>query len=44
MTSQWTKPTKYIVGVGLVLFGLYVLYIIRPVITLLVIAALIAFC
>lgn len=43
MTSQWTKPTKYIVGVGLVLFGLYVLYIIRPVITMLVIAALIAF-
>lgn len=43
MTSQWTKPTKYIVGVGLVLFGLYMLYIIRPVITLLVIAALIAF-
>ncbi len=43
MTSQWTKPTKYIVGVGLVLFGLYVLYIIRPVITMLIIAALIAF-
>jgi predicted PurR-regulated permease PerM len=43
MNAEWTKPTKYIVGPGLVLFGIYVLYLIRPVVTLLVIAALIAF-
>lgn len=43
MSAEWTKPTKYIVGAGLVLFGIYVVYLIRPVVTLLVIAALIAF-
>jgi predicted PurR-regulated permease PerM len=43
MSAEWTKPTKYIVGASLVLFGIYVFYLIRPVVTLLVIAALIAF-
>jgi predicted PurR-regulated permease PerM len=43
MDVEWTKPTKYIVGTGLVLFGIYVLYLLRPVVTLLIIAALIAF-
>ena len=43
MSNEWSKPTKYIVGVGLVLFGLYVLYISRDTLTLLIVAALIAF-
>jgi predicted PurR-regulated permease PerM len=43
MNTAWSKPTKYIVAVGLMLFGLYILYILRPVVTLLIIAALIAF-
>jgi predicted PurR-regulated permease PerM len=43
MTNQWSKPTKYIVGVGMVLFGLYVLYLSQNALTLLVAAALIAF-
>ena len=43
MSNEWSKPTKYIVGVGLALFGLYVLYISRDTLTLLIVAALIAF-
>lgn len=43
MGTEWSRPTKYIVGAGLFLFGVYVLYLLRPVVTLLVIAALIAF-
>ncbi len=43
MSNEWSKPTKYIVGVGLVLFGLYILYISRDTLTLLIVAALIAF-
>ncbi len=43
MSSEWSKPTKYIVGVGLVLFGLYVLYLSQTTLTLLIVAALIAF-
>jgi predicted PurR-regulated permease PerM len=43
MSTEWSKPTKYIVAVGLLLLGFFVLYILRPVITLLIIAALIAF-
>lgn len=42
MTSDWSKPTRYIVAVGLVLLGCYILYLARSVIPLLVIAALIA--
>lgn len=41
--TEWTTTTKHIVAVGLVLFGLYVLYLSRSVIALVVIAALIAF-
>jgi predicted PurR-regulated permease PerM len=43
MSNKWSKPTKYIVGVGLALFGLFVLYISRDTLTLLIVAALIAF-
>lgn len=42
MSSEWSKPTRYIVAVGLVLLGCYLLYLARSVIPLLVIAALIA--
>ena len=42
MNTAWSKPTKYIAGVGLVLLGIYVLHLSRSVIPLLIIAALIA--
>ncbi|HSL42817.1 MAG TPA: AI-2E family transporter [Anaerolineales bacterium] len=42
MSTAWTRPTKYIVGVGLVLLGIFVLYLSRSIIPLLIIAALIA--
>ncbi len=44
MDTRWSKPTKYTVAIGLALFGLYVFYLIsRTILTLLVLAALIAF-
>lgn len=43
MNTEWTKTTKYLVSIGLVIFGIYVLYLSRSVLTLLIIAALIAF-
>lgn len=43
MHPQWSTPTKHIVGVGLFIFGLYVLYISSPILWLLIIAALFAF-
>ncbi len=42
MNTTWSRSTKYIVGGGLVLFGIYILNLSRPVIPLLVVAALIA--
>jgi predicted PurR-regulated permease PerM len=42
MNTIWSKPTKYIVGVGLVLFGIFFLNLSHMVIPLLVVAALIA--
>lgn len=42
MNTAWSKPTKYIAGIGLVLLGIYLLYLSRPVIPLLILAALIA--
>ena len=42
MNTTWSRPTKYIVGVGLVLLGIFILNLSRPVIPLLVVAALIA--
>lgn len=43
MTNEWKLATKYVVGVGLAILGVYILYLSRPIISLLVIAALIAF-
>ncbi len=42
MNTTWSRPTKYIVGVGLVLFGIFILNLSSLVIPSLVIAALIA--
>jgi predicted PurR-regulated permease PerM len=43
MNTEWSATTKYIVSVGLVIFGLYVIYLSRSVLTLVVLAALAAF-
>ena len=43
MSTEWSKTTKYIVGIGLTIFGIYILYLSRPILTLIVIAALVAF-
>jgi len=43
MNTEWSTSTKQIVAVGLVIFGLYILYLSSSVITLVIIAALIAF-
>lgn len=42
MKTTWSRPTKYLVGVGLVLLGIFILDLSRPVIPLLVVAAIIA--
>jgi predicted PurR-regulated permease PerM len=42
MNTTWSRSTKYIAGGSLVLFGMYILSLSRPVIPLLVVAALIA--
>lgn len=41
MNNIWSRPSKYIVGVGLVLFWIFILNLSRQVIPLLVVAALI---
>ena len=43
MSTEWRLTTRYIVGLGLVFFALFVLYLSRSVIPLLIIGALIAF-
>lgn len=44
MNTEWSRPTRYIVAVALSLLGLYIFYLIsRSVLTLLILAALIAF-
>ena len=43
MSTQWSKTTRYIVGIGLVIFGIYLVYLSRSVVTLVIIAALISF-
>ncbi len=43
MSTEWEATTKYIVGIALVLFGIFVFYISRSVLALLTISALIAF-
>lgn len=40
--TNWNKTTRYISGVGLALFGIFILYLSRTVIPLLIIAGLIA--
>lgn len=42
MGTDWSRPTKYIMAVALALLGVYVLYLSRPVIPLLILAALLA--
>lgn len=42
MNTNWSIPAKYIAGVGLVLLAIFILYLGRSVIPLLVVAALIA--
>jgi predicted PurR-regulated permease PerM len=41
-TTNWSKPTRYIACVGLALFGIFILYLGRQVIPMLVVAGLIA--
>lgn len=43
MDTEWSKTTRHIVGVGLFIFGLYLLYLSLSILPLLIIAALIAF-
>jgi predicted PurR-regulated permease PerM len=40
MKTTWSRPTKYLVAVGLVLLGIYTLHMSRSVIPLLIVAAL----
>jgi predicted PurR-regulated permease PerM len=40
--SQWRVETKYLVAVGLVIFALFIIYLMRPVLPLLILASLIA--
>jgi len=43
MNSEWRLTTKYLVGMGLVIIGFYLLYLSRAVLPLITIAGLIAF-
>jgi predicted PurR-regulated permease PerM len=42
MKTTWNKPTKYLVAIGFVLLGIFILHLSRSVVPLLVVAALIA--
>jgi predicted PurR-regulated permease PerM len=42
MDTAWSKPAKYVAGISLALLGIYILYLCRSVIPLLIVAALIA--
>lgn len=42
MNTAWSKPAKYIVGVSIALLGIFILYLSRSVIPLLILAGLIA--
>ena len=42
MNTTWSRPTKYLIGVGVVILGIFILYLSRAVIPLLAMAALIA--
>jgi predicted PurR-regulated permease PerM len=41
--TQWRSETKYLVSIGLAIFALFVVYLMRPVLPMLVLAALIAY-
>lgn len=43
MSTEWNNTTKTVVSIGLVLFGLYILYLASSIIGVLIIAGLIAF-
>lgn len=43
MNTEWSKTTKHVVGIGLAIFGVYIIYLSRSVLTLVIIAALVAF-
>jgi predicted PurR-regulated permease PerM len=43
MNTEWRPTTKYVVGMGLAIFGIYLIYLSRSVLALIIIAALIAF-
>jgi predicted PurR-regulated permease PerM len=40
--TQWRLETKYLVAVGLVIFALYIIHLMRPVLSLLILSSLIA--
>jgi len=42
MSTAWSKTTKYIVGIALAILGVYLIYLSRSVISLLILAALLA--
>ena len=42
MSTKWSKPTNYVVGVSVALLGIFILYLSRSVIPLLIVAALLA--
>jgi predicted PurR-regulated permease PerM len=41
--TQWSLETKYLVSIGLVIFAIFVIYLMRPVLPILILASLIAF-
>lgn len=41
--TAWTRPTRYVVGIGLAIFGVFLMFISSSVIPLLVVAGLLAF-
>lgn len=43
MSTTWSRTTRYVVAVGLALFGVFVLYLSRPVLPLLIMAAVLSF-
>lgn len=43
MNPEWSTSTKHIVGVGLALFGVFIIYLSRSILTVIILAALLAF-
>ena len=43
MNTEWSTSTKQIVGVGLAIFGIFIIYLSRSILTVIVLAALLAF-